>query len=77
MSRLYAAIKRLAKTGDRAAIGTVIGYAGDGRYLVEVAGQEYEVPAAGDAQAMAGQRVAVVVSKQLGRPIVMLGVVRA
>lgn len=76
MSRLYAAIKRLAQSGDRAAIGTVVGYAGDGCYVVEVAGQEYEVPAAGDVQAMAGQRVAVVVSKQLGRPVVMLGAVR-
>jgi len=77
VSRLYSAIKRLAQPGDYAAIGQVTGYRGDSRYGVRIAGQEYEVPAAGDAQAMEGQRVAVIVSRQTGRPMVMLGVVRA
>ncbi len=76
MSRLYAAIKGLAQSGDRAAIGTVAGYLGGGRYLVAVAGSEYEVPAAGEAQAMDGQSVALVVSGATGRPIAMLGPVR-
>jgi hypothetical protein len=76
MSRLYSAIKRLAQRGDRAAIGTVAGYAGGGRYRVQVAGSEYEVPAAGDAQAMDGQSVALMVSGETGKPIAMLGAVR-
>jgi len=76
MSRLYSAIKRLARRGDRAAIGTVAGYLGGGRYRVQVAGSEYEVPAAGDAQAMDGQSVALMVSGETGRPIAMLGPVR-
>ena len=76
MSRLYSAIKRLAQPGDRAAIGTVIGYAGGGRYRVQVAGSEYEVSAAGDAQAMDGQSVALLMSGETGKPVAMLGVVR-
>jgi hypothetical protein len=76
MSRLYSAIKRLAQRGDRAAIGTVAGYAGGGRYRVQVAGSEYEVAATGDAQAMDGQSVALMVSGETGRPIAMLGPVR-
>ena len=76
MSRLYSAIKRLAQKGDRAAIGTVAGYLGGGRYRVEVAGSEYEVPAAGDVQAMDGQSVAAVISGETGRPIAMLGAIR-
>ena len=75
-STLYSAIKRLARRGDRAAIGTVAGYLGGGRYRVQVAGSEYEVPAAGDAQAMDGQSVALMVSGETGRPIAMLGPVR-
>jgi hypothetical protein len=66
VSRLYSAIKRLAQKGDRAAIGTV----------AEIAGTEYEVPAAGDAQAMDRQSVALVVSGETGQPIAMLGPVR-
>ena len=76
MSRLYSAIKRLAQKGDRAAIGTVAGYLGGGRYRVQVAGSEYEVSAARDAQAMDGQSVALLVSGETGRPIAMLGAVR-
>jgi hypothetical protein len=76
VSRLCSAIKRLAQKGDRAAIGTVAGYLGGGRYRVQVAGSEYEVPAAGDAQAMDGQSVALLVSGETGRPIAMLGPVR-
>lgn len=76
MSRLYSAIKRLAQHGDRAAIGLVIGYAGGGRYRVQIAGSEYDVPAAGDAQAMDGQSVALMVSGETGMPVAMLGVVR-
>lgn len=76
VSRLYSAIKRLAQRGDRAAIGTVAGYAGGGRYRVQVAGSEYEVLAAGDAQAMDGQSVALLVSGETGKPISMLGAVR-
>lgn len=76
MSRLYSAIKRLAQQGDRAAIGTVAGYLGGGRYRVEIAGSQYEVPAAGDAQAMDGQSVALMVSGETGRPVAMLGPVR-
>jgi acyl-CoA thioesterase FadM len=76
MSRLYSAIKRLAPRGDRAAIGSVVGYAGGGRYRVHLAGTEYEVPAAGDAQAWDGQSVAVLVSAETGKPIAMLGPVR-
>jgi hypothetical protein len=76
MSRLYSAIKRLAQNGDRATIGTVAGYLGGGLYCVQVAGSEYEVPAAGDAQAMDGQSVALMVSGETGRPIAMLGAVR-
>ena len=76
MSRLYSAIKRLAQHGDRAAIGTVIGYAGGGRYRVQVAGSEYEVPAAGDAQAMDGQSVALLVNGETRQPIAMLGAIR-
>jgi hypothetical protein len=76
MSRLYSALKRLAQRGDHAAIGTVAGYLGGGRYRVQVAGSEYEVPAAGDAQAMDGQSVALMVSGETGRPIAMLGPVR-
>jgi hypothetical protein len=76
VSRLYSAIKRLAQQGDRAAIGLVIGYAGSGRYRVQVAGSEYEVPAAGDAQAMDGQSVALMVSGETGKPVAMLGAVR-
>lgn len=76
MSRLYAAIKRLAQQGDRAAIGLVIGYAGSSRYRVQIAGSEYEVPTAGDAQAMDGQSVALMVSGETGKPVAMLGVIR-
>jgi len=76
MSRFYSAIKRLARKGDRAAIGVVAGYLGGGRYRIEIAGTEYEVPAAGDAQAMDGQSVALMVSGETGRPIAMLGPVR-
>ena len=76
MSRLYSAIKRLAQKGDRAAIGTVAGYLGGGRYRVQIAGSEYEVPAARDAQATDGQSVALLVSGETGRPIAMLGAVR-
>jgi hypothetical protein len=76
MSRLYSAIQRLAQKGDHAAIGTVAGYAGGGRYRVQVAGSEYEVPAAGDAQVMDGQSVALMVSGETGKPIAMLGAVR-
>ena len=76
MSRFYSAIKRLAQKGDLAAIGTVARYLGGGRYSVQVAGSEYEVPAAGDAQAMDGQSVALMVSGETGRPIAMLGPVR-
>jgi len=76
VSRLYSAIKRLAQRGDRAAIGTVAGYLGGGRYRVQIAGSQYEVPAAGDAQAMDEQSVAMMVSGQTGKPIAMLGVVR-
>ena len=76
MSRLYSAIAALAQQGDRAAIGTVAGYAGGGRYRVQVAGTEYEVPAAGDAQAMDGQSVALMVSGETGQPIAMLGAIR-
>ena len=76
MSRFYSAIKRLAQEGDRAAIGTVTGYVGGGRYRVQVAGSEYEVSAAGDAQAMDGQSVALLVSGETGKPIAMLGAVR-
>ena len=76
MSRLYSAIKRLAQRGDRAAIGTVIGYAGGGRYRVLVAGNEYEVVAAGDAQAMNGQSVALLVRGETRQPIAMLGAIR-
>ena len=76
MSRLYSAIKRLAHKGDRAAIGTVAGYLGGGRYRVEIAGSQYEVSAAGDAQAMDGQSVALMVSGETGRPVAMLGPVR-
>jgi len=76
MSRLYSAIAALAQQGDRAAIGTVVGYAGGGRYRVQVAGTEYEVPAAGDAQAMDGQSVALMVSGETGQPIAMLGAIR-
>ena len=76
MSRLYSAIKRLAQRGDRAAIGMVAGYLGGGRYRVQIAGSEHDVPAAGDAQAMDGQSVALMVSGETGRPIAMLGPVR-
>jgi acyl-CoA thioesterase FadM len=76
MSRLYSAIKRLAQPGDRAAIGTVIGYAGGGRYRVQVAGSEYEVSAAGDAQTMDGQSVALMINGETGRPVAMLGTIR-
>jgi len=76
VSRLYSAIKRLARKGDRAAIGMVAGYLGGGRYRIEIAGTEYEVPVAGDAQAMDGQSVALLVSGETGRPIAMLGPVR-
>lgn len=76
MTRLYSAIKRLARKGDRAAIGAVAGYLGGGRYRVQIAGTEYEVPAAGDAQAMDGQSVALMVSGETGKPVAMLGVVR-
>jgi len=76
VSRLYAAIKQLAQKGDHAAVGTVAGYLGGGRYRVQVAGSEYEVPAAGDTQAMDGQGVALMVSGETGRPIAMLGPVR-
>ena len=76
MSRLYSAIRRLAEKGDRAAIGTVAGYLGGGRYRVQIAGSEYEVPATGDAQAFDGQSVAVMVSGETGRPVAMLGPVR-
>jgi hypothetical protein len=76
VSRFYSAIKRLAQEGDRAAIGTVTGYVGGGRYRVQVAGSEYEVSAAGDAQAMDGQSVALLVSGETGKPIAMLGAVR-
>jgi len=76
MSRLYSAINRLAHKGDRAAIGTVAGYVGGGRYRIEIAGSQYEVSAAGDAQAMDGQSVALMVSGETGRPVAMLGPVR-
>jgi hypothetical protein len=54
----------------------VAGYLGGGRYRIEIAGTEYEVPVAGDAQAMDGQSVALLVSGETGRPIAMLGPVR-
>jgi len=76
VSRLYSAIKRLARKGDQAAIGVVAGYLGGGRYRIKIAGSEYEVPAAGDAQAIDGQSVALLVSGENGKPIAMLGAVR-
>ena len=76
MTRLYSAIKGLAGHGDHAAIGTVVRYLGSGAYRVRIGGTEYDVPAAGEAQAMDGQGVAVMVSGETGRPIAMLGAVR-
>ena len=76
MSRLYSAVKRFARHGDRAAIGTVVRYLGSGSYRVRIAGTEYQVAAAGDAQALDGQSVALLVSGETGRPIAMLGAVR-
>lgn len=76
MTRLYSAIKRLARSGDRAAIGTVVRYLGSSAYRVRIGGAEHDVPAAGDAQAMDGQSVALMVSGETGRPIAMLGAVR-
>ena len=76
MTRLYSAIKALAREGDRAAIGTVVRYLGSGTYRVRIGGTEYDVPAAGDAQAMDGQSVAVIVSGETGTPIAMLGAIR-
>jgi len=76
VTRLYSAIKALAREGDRAAIGTVVRYLGNGAYRVRVGGTEYDVPAAGDAQAMDGQSVALMVTGDTGRPIAMLGAVR-
>ena len=76
MTRLYSAIRVLAREGDRAVIGTVVRYLGSGTYRVRIGGTEYDVPAAGDAQAMDGQSVAVMVSGETGRPIAMLGAVR-
>lgn len=76
VSRLHSAIRHLAQKGDRAVIGTVAGYLGGGRYRVEIAGSQYEVLAAGDAQAMDGQSVALLVSGQTGQPIAMLGAIR-
>ena len=76
MTRLYSAIKALTREGDRAAIGTVVRYLGSGTYRVSIGGTEYDVPAAGDAQAMDGQSVAVMISGETGRPIAMLGAVR-
>lgn len=75
MSRLYRAIKALAGKGDRAAIGTVQRLAGPGRYMVLVAGTEYEVPAVGGASAFDGQAVACLMSGETGKPLGMLGVV--
>ena len=76
MTRLYSAVKALAQHGDRAAIGTVVRYLGSGAYRVQIGGTEYDVPAAGDAQAMDGQSVALMVTGDTGRPIAMLGAVR-
>jgi len=76
MTRLYSAIKELAREGDRAAIGTVVRYLGGGAYRIRIGGTEYDVPAAGEAQAMDDQSVAVMVSGETGRPIAMLGTVR-
>ena len=76
MTRLYSAINKLAQSGDRGAIGTVARYLGSGTYRVRTGGTEYDVPAAGDAQAMDGQSVAVMISGETGRPIAMLGAVR-
>ena len=76
MTRLYSAIKKLARSGDRAAIGTVVRYLGGGAYRIRIGGTEYDVPAAGDAKAMDGQSVAVMISGETGRPIAMLGALR-
>jgi hypothetical protein len=76
MSKFVEALRLLAPQPDRAAIGTVIGYRANGLYRVRLGAQEYDVPAAGDAQAMDKQAVAVLVSGETGKPIAMLGVVR-
>ena len=76
MTRLYFAVRRLAQNGDRGAIGTVVRYVGSGAYRVRIGGTEYDVPAAGDAQAMDGQSVALMVSGETGTPIAMLGAIR-
>jgi hypothetical protein len=75
MSRLYAAIARLSSRGDRAAIGVVVRYLGAATYRVRLAGTEYDVPAVGEAQALDGQSVAVIVSGASGQPMGVLGVV--
>jgi len=76
MSRFYDAIRRLRGRGDRAAIGTVTGYRGDGLYEVRIGSLQCLVPALGGAAALDGQSVAVIISGQTGKPIAMLGVVR-
>jgi len=74
VSRLYRALVRMRRQGDRAAIGTVQGLPTNGCYKVLIAGTLYEgVPAAGGASAFDDQSVAVLVSGETGRPIAMLG----
>jgi hypothetical protein len=73
VSKLLTALERLKGRGDRARLGTVEAYLGDGRYRVSIQGVSYDVAAVAQVQAAVGQSVALLVSGETGAPFALLG----
>lgn len=75
MSRLYRAIRALAESGDRAAIGIVTAALGGGIYQVHLEDSDCTIPAVGEVQADVGDKVAVLIRMNRGReqPLALLG----